>query len=673
MGGGSEVEGHGGREVDGAVGRMMRLSRWLYPSTPLNEERVREVLVEAYKVGDLLFGAREAADWGKEFVWDPGVFVRDLSRLQRCHGSLEAVVEEVQALQSADRLSEGRVRACVPDSDPDFARLLRLSTHGMDMLVADDFVPNLHPPPLRALYKRVSKAVNKLVEDLWRDELVLLLPTTAVLQIPDVHFSAAHWAKKSGKRSGRPIFDSSNAKVGHSLNSVQARDKLEELYGPIEHPTLYDIVTMVLREGDEHGLDNLVLWKCDLSRAFSLLSYNRSDVRLLACELTDGVTLLYHSGLFGWCGTPFAFQVVTRVLKRLLTRVLTGSCLLYVDDVIAVSPAAGVEADKVRAADNIQGLLGPRAIASDKWAQGRRLDVIGWTVDLDLQTVFIKRTNFLKALHGFLTVDVHKPVAVETIECLASWASRYSEVIRILRPYTSALYKHAGGDRHVRSTRQLCAAAKETVLLWQFVLVLAECHETTFSRTLSSFRDESPRYQLMYDASLTGIGVTLHDKGSGVLRTVFSSTFPFVLPDSSFQNLAEFVAIVMGCAVLIRLGVSHCTLGVKGDSVSSLVWAGSERFRGNRATKAAAVFVALCSLFDLWVTETEHLAGTANVTHDRLSRGETPENLGFSRGEIFRLEEDPVLMAIFGLCAPGEDELLAHWGAVSDEVRKLKC
>ena len=51
-------------------------------------------------------------------------------------------------------------------------------------------------------------------------------------------------------------------------------------------------------------------------------------------------------------------------------------------------------------------LLGPGAVADDKTVSGRRIDVIGFTIDLYLDRVLISRKNHLKALHGFLNVDI---------------------------------------------------------------------------------------------------------------------------------------------------------------------------------------------------------------------------------------------------------------------------
>jgi hypothetical protein len=95
-------------------------------------------------------------------------------------------------------------------------------------------------------------------------------------------------------------------------------------------------------------------------------------------------------------------------------------------------------------------LLGPHAVEWSKFYAGRQIEWIGWRVDLDSRRVSFGHRNYLKVLHGFLSFDAHKHVQGRHILRLASWASRYTTVLRVLSPFTSTLYS------------QVCLGAEES-------------------------------------------------------------------------------------------------------------------------------------------------------------------------------------------------------------------
>ena len=68
---------------------------------------------------------------------------------------------------------------------------------------------------------------------------------------------------------------------------------VEKEWGVIKHPTIEELALMVLSQADRQGWDNIVLWKMDLANAFGLLFLFASCARLMAFELTCGVTAIY--------------------------------------------------------------------------------------------------------------------------------------------------------------------------------------------------------------------------------------------------------------------------------------------------------------------------------------------------------------------------------------------
>ena len=144
-----------------------------------------------------------------------------------------------------------------------------------------------------------------------------------------------------------------------------------------------------------------MLWKMDLSGAFTLLFIEGSSVRRLAFQLTDGLTMIYITGMFGWTGMPFAFQVITRVLERIIGAELLGEFRMYVDDLIGACGRKELEHDQHIAHSKCVGLLGPNAVEETKTMAGRAIEWIGWEFDIDTRVVSLARHNFLRTLQWF--------------------------------------------------------------------------------------------------------------------------------------------------------------------------------------------------------------------------------------------------------------------------------
>ena len=522
-------------------------------------------------------------------------------------------------------------------------------------------MPNEDPPPLRAKYVRMAEPVNKLMQQLYDAGKVIIIPTEMARRVRGVHFSATHWAVKKGKVWGRPIGDAS-ATEGNScpLNCERVKELVTELWGPIEHPTVKKLAAMVIRQAERVGWDNLVLWKMDLRGAFTLLYVEKDSVKKLAFQLTDGLTLLYIVGMFGWTGMPAAFQVVTRILKRLINAELKGECEMYVDDLLGACSIAEVLGELAIAKAKCEALLGPDAVEESKTSWGRQSDWIGWMFNVETRKVSIARHNFLKTLHGFMSFDVTKPVTVGQVNRLASWAARYSAICRALQPFTKDLFNEIKGRTRMNATFILSASATRTVHLWRAYLVLLELQHSVYSRPICSLAMRAVKYVIEYDASLTGIGLILSrvDPANGTLHLmkVAKVVLPYSLgEDSGFQNSVEFIAVVVGMGCLGALGISNAAIRIIGDNTSSLSWSVRCSFRDGPSRSAAMCFVAIGNQLGLEVTEGDHIAGKVNIKCDGLSRGKTPRELGFKEEDCMDIEEYDVLRLIVEACNPRRD------------------
>ena len=302
-----------------------------------------------------------------------------------------------------------------------------------------------------------------------------------------------------------------------------------------------------------------------------------------------------------------------------------------------------------------------------KTESGRRLDMIGWVVDLDLRSVSIAKHNFLKTFYGFMSCDETKKMEVKEIEKLASWASRYGAICTSMQPFVKDLYAEIAG-RHRRAMVQLGENACRCVRLWRSTLIALELNEFEYSRPLESFGVKDVEYLIEYDASLKGAGILIikidGDRNETVVKAA-KIRFPFDLHgNSGYQNTVEFIAVVMGLGCLASLGVRNLAVGLRGDNTSSLSWSLSHRFADGYSRRAAVAFVSISEVLGLRVDEGEHIAGVLNVRCDRLSRNGTFEEWGFSGDDILHWELDNRLVSLLSACAPdpviATDEDIAH-------------
>lgn len=617
------------------------------------------VVREALASCSLIYGIEEAIKWGSDFRWTSDVFTRDTQLAEDSSFDLTRMVRSWQHQRASQRLSLPRVNAWLQPSDPDYDRLCDLATTGMRVFLSPNFSCNSEPPPQRKLYLQVSKAVNKILFESWKEGLVFILPRRVAQRIQPLHYSPVHWTTKVGKQCGRNLFDSSDDKYSACLNSDEAKLQLEQYYGVIEHPTIKDICNMITQytnsiPNNEHN--HIVVWKADLKGAFTLLNFRPEDVKYLACELTDDLVLLYHTGLFGWTGTPYAFQVVTRVIKRLLRTHISSHIEMYVDDIVGVCLGREFESIRSQVIRICEGLLGPGAVAPDKWDHGRCIDVLGWNINLDSQRVSIAKRNFLKVVCGFFNPNITSLATIHDLERLASWSARYTTILRHAIPLTTVLYKEFKGFHNRNVSKKVSDEGRNAIFIWRYLLCMLKFDHSTYSRSLQSFSYTEPTYKISFDSSLTGIGVGIYRVGDNSLLRVTSYAFPFSLVEESrYQNSVEFIAIVVGMWMLRGLNVRDCNLCLEGDSITALTWASTERFRGSLNSGAVVAFIMLGIHFNLWISDSAHIAGVDNVIFDALSRGKSCLDLGFNSEQIVDLAADEAFNKLILLCNPRND------------------
>ena len=659
---------------------------------PAPIEALQATIAEAVEAASVIYGVAEAIEWADGFEFPQDVLDSDLRCFRAAGLNFKTMVERRLSTLKGKRLNPARISK-LDSSNPEIRLLLDLAD-GMRVPRPDGFVPNgkSELSPLRPSYLRVAGAVNKMIADVVANKLGFLLPKALAIQtIPNLHLCTAHWTPKKGKKSGRPIGDLTFVD-GIPLNCDETTAASEAYYGTIVHPTIDVIIKMILRfwmdcsvQKTRAQWNRLRLWKMDIRGAYTLLSFRPEDVGLFGMEITGDLIYLQICGIFGWSSTPAAFQVVTRALKWEFKLCLKSYTEMYVDDIIGICFVEDVAADVERVTQICNDLLGPNAIALDKTEEGTRLEIIGYVVDLESMRVSIARKNFLSAIHGFLSVDLYGSTKLKTMQKLASWGSRYGRICRLMRPFCGALNRATMGRRDRYATFTLDEETRCAIRCWRAMLFLVSYDEAQFTRSLDSFNDRPTKYIIEFDASLTGAGVIIY-KRVNAMEVCLAATAMDLRRlgfgnDSSFQNTAEYVGAIVGILGLLRLGISNEDIELRGDSISALTWAKTERPRGKVVTNAAMVFTILCVAHGIEAKEATHISGEANYRCDKLSRiaesglevADVLSSIGLEGVRDLMLESDGNARDIIQLCRPdrcftSEGDFIMFWREVTDRV-----
>lgn len=675
---------------------------------------------DAFLLASKEYGIEEAVAIGNNFRIPTTILSRDLRSLVDCNGSLRQLASRVMTERSSQRISIERIEAALDRPDLqgrcprdsldlehtlDALRLARLAAGGIPIPRYPGFSPNNRPPKHKRTYRQVYEALNATLVQLWEQCLVFFLPTSCLLALGGIHFTPVGWTTKPGKKAGRYLFDARSKSAGTPLNCYDDGhlDDLRAEWGTLTLPTIHSLAQNILQHedrqraelGDLYDPTSLVLLKGDLSKAFTLLSFTPDSVELTASEIyqpawdpltseqTDlcasllcqlrasdpsieelpsasSWSFLYHTGSFGLRLLPFVFGVVSRFLIFLMSSAIFGKVDAYVDDFMAVTTRQHLAHDHAVISEIVTLLLGPHGIEWSKWYAGRQGEWIGWLIDLDTRRVSLGRRNLLKVLYGFFNFDTSRHIQARHLLRLASWASRYTTVLRMLTPFTTYLYTQTNGMRNLEAFIPLHFATRVSIWIWRATLLQLLLQGPDYSRPLDSFRSEDAHYLLEFDSSLEGSGLLVIPRSDREHPTLVPSTlcgqwsFPFNCnQDSSFQNTCELIPLALGCLALALRGIRHTRLALKGDSITALAWGTSGRFSGDLCTRTAVVLTILAVQFDYMIVDAQHIPGEENLVCDALSRNTTtPQELGYSPSEtISNLPISPS-MELLHLCDP---------------------
>ena len=654
----------------------LNISGWLeqlFAVDGVGRREVESVLGAAFAANDQKFGEDAAVSWANDFQIPRALLDEHERRFLDSGSSVSAMAAlSLDALRGS-RMSYESIERVISGLNPEVEKL-RMLVAGMPLMVAGDFVAcsAVALPKLSAVYDRVAPAVDRMIFEDFIDKGLALVVRKELVVASGIlfHLSLLSWTPKDGKPKGRPITNCSAGKP--SLNSPYTKERCDELWGEIEHPTVLDFARMVYDFWVSSGVDweELVLWKVDLRGAYTLLSFKPEEVPLLGAEMRGGLLVFFLCGIFGWSGTPAAFQVVTRALKWEFQRCVSGACNMYVDDVMGVSVCSLVEEDVRKVVALCNGLFNSDCVESSKTEVGRRVTVIGYDFDLDHRVVSVSRKNYLRVVYGLALVDGVKVVKVNEMQRYAQWASRYSKICVVLKPLVRALHKAYVGPMNAgRGQFKLREETRRVLCVFRALFILSLLEEKRFTRSFESFTTSPPALIVEFDASLFGGGILCFDAHGEVVGAcaVDLGRLQFG-EDSKFQNSAEFLISVVGLLVALKVWgrPEPLTVGFRGDSVTALRWIETESFKGDYVMNSSLAFMLICFENRVAVSGCSHIPAGSNEKADYLSRGGSVEGLrqwGLMAPEVVI----PSIGDFISLCDPRinvfEDDarFIQHW------------
>ena len=427
----------------------------------------------------------------------------------------------------------------------------------------------------------------------------------------------------------------------------------------------------------------------DLKGAYTLLNVHPDDVPMFTQQLMGDLIYIHLCGVFGWTETPFPFEVVTRAVRGELKHRVRGYSKMYVDDIFGFSLRRFLKSDLQEAKKVCVDLLGPDAVAEHKTESGTRVEMVGWTLDMDEELLTVAYKNLLKAMYGFFTVDLEQPATLDLVQRLMSWSSRYVLVCGVMAPFQASLNALSAGRSVRHSTSPWSGAAKTAVRMWRAMLALVAVNEKQHARSLQSFKKRTPTHVVVTDASLSQVGFlifALTDSGETCLGGGAVSIAEYEFGgDSSNQNTAEFIGSMLGITALVKLGVKDTGILLRVDSMTALKWSITWRLKGERGVNAAMAMSALCMNYGIDIVGTDFLAGVDNWQCDNLSRAdqkgmsvkEMMEKNGLPGVRNVVIDDDPAVKKLLGACNPtmsigSETEFSRVWSALQSSVKELR-
>ena len=649
---------------------------------------------------ELLFNPRSNEEAANELCKDFDTFstdvvMRDVQSMHRL-GSLQKVIAEKHVLTASTGFSADSVRAHVSTEYPRFEQLLDLAQNGASIFNPPSFVPTIDPPEPRSNLGRLGNVFRYHAHKLWSSNKGVLIrwDDIPVDERRKIHFNHPHAAVKPDDERMRFIIDPSNAAEGFCvLNSPEAKDLSDAVWGIVKNPTIKDIYTDMFDfcEKNNCRLKDCRMWKEDITGAFTQFRWSSKSAMLMAMMIDPKHVLLSINGNFGHLSAPSIWDLIGDAIIWMclyIALLILGLLWRYVDDTMGFALANRAHIDQQNFRRVARAIMGNDSAINDSKSvlPTLRSDNIGWDTNLETELAGPNQKGCDKLLHCFCRVDVSHPQSKALWYVLASVAERYSTGLLSMRSFVSPLHHMVasfGVNAHPSATKRTTSAAKQCVEVWRAVAIMLYADKEAMlvpMRHMTHRRAPNTQFSLIADAGPDGIGAGIFGP-SGEIVAYTSIMLPFFPDvDDKFHNIREFTGLLVSLVLFVKWGRlnipgpiwqtmrgTETLIKWNSDSSSAISWVKKQKCNGRCGQHASFALTWFQLVAGITVSETNHVPGETMIDSgiDGLSRG-LPTPMLDPR-LIVDLSGCTALFEVLRLCDPsGVSDLVDHHKAFTD-------
>jgi len=577
------------------------------------------------------------------------------------------------------RFNSDRVKSFC-SNNPEFQKLVDLSTNGVIIDQPSDFCLQTSMPPLRPLHIKLLNVIRFLGYKSHLKGKAILLPYDVLQpsEISKIHISQTHWTPKPsttitessstklhsvinpGCLQGRMLIDPSNGSPLQVLNTPETKQLAINRYGKTIDPLITTLIQSwyTYINTNNYTLQDCRIYKDDIVFAFGQLQFNVDSSFLMIQPIDQVYILIYLFGNLGWTGLPMAWGLVKRSILFLALKLINGTLDAYVDDFIGFSHLTTASSDQSTLHKCINNILGDDTIQLDKSVPPSTItDVLGWNINLLTETIRPSDKGIDKLLFAFFFVDIRKPQTLKTYQLLASLAERYSLAILGMRPFVAPLHSMLllGTNKLTSWSKLPSSQARFCIEIWRLISLQLWSNPNYYPvhlKYLTSFHTSTSTIKVISDAGPTQICSAIYNSDN-TLQCYTKVLMPFADPDNKYQNIREYIGLLL-CLILLNIN-NTSTLPTFitwiTDSTTALSWAECNKVKclAGQSANIATIWFLIYSGFHL--SNTQHIPGLNMECIDRASRNEEIST-DFINIPFINLQDNIHVNNLLTLCDP---------------------